>query len=100
RFRQMDLTPMATAILAEMLIAAQPLATAVQRACAAEQRPVTPKLLEAIGRVIEDLAERGAILGGRLEAAPPPDPSPFFRWLYDADAAAGRPGPEEPVAPS
>lgn len=88
RFRQMDLTPMATAILAEMLIGAQPLAAAVQRACDAAGKPPTPKLLEGIGKVIEDLAARGAILGGRLDPEPPPDPSPFFRWLYDAGRAS------------
>jgi hypothetical protein len=103
RFRQMVLTPMATAIVAEMLIEGQPLAAAVRRACTAESKPVTPRLLEAIGKVIEDLAQRGVILGGHRDGPPPPDPSPYFRWLYDAARGASPPASEgagSPPAPS
>ena len=81
RYRQMDLTPLATEILLALLVDAQPLAAAVQGACAALGLQPTPKVVEGTASVLSDLAERGVILGGRsLDPAPRP-PSPHCHWL-------------------
>ncbi|MCA9618535.1 MAG: putative DNA-binding domain-containing protein, partial [Myxococcales bacterium] len=86
RFRQLTLTPLCGAILVRMWRHATPLATAVGEACRAADTAVTPEVITGTAQVLEDLAERGALLGGLVGPAPPP-PSPFAHWLLDGQRA-------------
>jgi len=87
RYRQMDLTPLATSILAGMILDDKPLATAVREACAAHDAAITPEVIEGTSQVLADLAERGAIRGAWVHDVPKPPPSPYLRWLYEVAAA-------------
>lgn len=88
-YRQLELTPLATAIFARMWLDAMPLASAVQAACEAEGVAITAEVIQGTSEVLEDLAARGVALGGR--DAPPPSPSPFCRWLFDPRQPPSRP---------
>ncbi len=77
RYRQLSLTPLATAIL-ERLLEGTPFAEAVREGCHARETTVDSTVIDGTSKVIADLAERGLVLGS---AAHPRPPSPFARWL-------------------
>jgi len=81
RYRQMDLTPLATTILAGMILEHKALASAVQDACAVHEVEITQGVIEGTSRVLGDLAERGAISGSWAGAVPSAKPSLYFEWL-------------------
>lgn len=78
-YRELDLTPLATAILGRLLTGKETFASAVSSACAARGVAVDQEVIDGTSRVLADLARRGAILGAIAEAPPPP--SPYARWL-------------------
>lgn len=83
RYRQLDLTPLATAIFGAAWRRGAPLATAIQQACQARDRTVDQDVIDGTSRVLEDLAERGAVLGGiATTSSDPPAPSPWAHWLF------------------
>lgn len=86
RYRQMDLTPLATSILAGMVLDNKPLAPAVQEACAAHEVDITQEVIEGTSQVLADLGERGAIRGAWATDVPREPPSPYFRWLFKVAA--------------
>ncbi len=61
--RFLELTPLAAEIAARLLDGAR-LGAAVVDACAALSRPVDPAVTGSTAALLEDLMERGAILGG------------------------------------
>lgn len=61
--RYLELTPLAADIL-ERLLAGTPLGAAVTEACNASGAALTPEVLDGTARLLADLAERGALLGG------------------------------------
>jgi hypothetical protein len=70
--RWLELTPLASAILARLL-AGQPLGDAVERACSlAATAPAA--VLPDTARLLTDLGERGVLLGGGISAGSPPAP--------------------------
>lgn len=88
RYRQLDLTPLATAIFGAVWRQGAPLATAIQQACQARGRAIDRDVIDGTSRVLEDLAERGAVLGGiATTSSDPPAPSPWAHWLFGDDAA-------------
>lgn len=78
-YRELDLTPLATAILGRLLGGTETFAEAVLNACAARAVSVDQQVIDGTSQVLADLAERGAVLGATAE--PPPAPSPYARWL-------------------
>lgn len=68
RSRFLDLTPLAGAIL-ENLLAGEPLGPAIVRACSASAHPVDDAVLAGASRLLADLGERGVLLGARDVAA-------------------------------
>ena len=80
--RRLTLTPLATSILALLLIDRAPLADAVRIGCEREGRSIDPSVIEGISGVLADLGDRGALLG-----AGPVGPGKvprWLHWLYDA----------------
>ncbi len=83
RYRQLDLTPLATAIFGAMWRRGVPLAAAVQEACVARGRAVDQGVIDGTSHVLEDLSTRGAVLGGiPTTSSDPPAPSPWAHGLF------------------
>ncbi|MEM1028942.1 MAG: putative DNA-binding domain-containing protein [Myxococcota bacterium] len=82
RYRQMDLTPLATSILTAMHVEQRTLADALRHACGEHQVDITAGVIEGTSQVLADLAERAALRGAWPTPDPDArDPSPHFRWL-------------------
>lgn len=75
RSRFLELTPLASAILARLL-AGDPLAAALQGACAAEKHPLNDDVLGGAARLLADLGERGVLLGARDDMPRPLNAEP------------------------
>lgn len=82
KYRQLDLTRLATAILGGLMIERRPFARAVAEACAALAVGIDQRVVDGTAELMADLAERGVVLGAADPAAPPSHPSPFFAWLF------------------
>ena len=83
QFRQLDLTPLATGILARLL-RGMPFAQAVTLACEARGVAVDQTVIEGTSHVLANLAARGAVLGAAEPLSPENrdrDQPPFFCWL-------------------
>ena len=88
RYRQLDLTPLATAIFGATWRHGTPIATAIQQACEARGRALDQTVIDGTARVLEDLSERGAVLGGiATSSSDPPAPSPWAHWLFQDNAS-------------
>ncbi len=70
------LTPVAAAILGELLVVGRPLGEAVRSGCAMEGRTLDATAIEGISVILEDLQNRGALLGSTAETPPLPP----LRW--------------------
>ena len=63
--RSLKLTPLAAAILRRLLELGETLGQAVRNACREHEVAMDASVLEGTAKLLADLAERGAILGGR-----------------------------------
>lgn len=79
-YRQMNLTPLAFAIMENLMVEGHPFAEAVSRACQARDVVADMEVIEGTSKVLADLAERGVVRGA-IPAGAPTSPSPFFTWL-------------------
>ncbi len=73
RVRRLHLSPVAAAILTELLVHRRPLADAVRLGCAAEACAMSEPVIQGISTILEELGKRGALLGstsGVLPTAP------------------------------
>ena len=83
-YRQLELTPLAAAML-ERLWHGQPLAASIGAACEAQSQPLTQLVIDGISTVLADLNERGVVLGASAVGERLP-PSPWaFRLYRDCD---------------
>jgi hypothetical protein len=85
RFRQLDLTPMATTLLALLLLEHSALGAAIQRACLHHGQALDERVIEGTAQVLSDLAERGVVLGSQPRGEAPPSLSPWASWLFGPD---------------
>jgi uncharacterized protein len=86
KYRQMDLTPLATSIFGAMWREGLSLAEAVQRACATHGRQLGQDVIDGTSTVIEDLSSRGVVLGGMSVTTKRVAPSPWAHRLFSAEA--------------
>jgi hypothetical protein len=82
-FRQLTLSPLATTILARLLLQGDALAAAIRTACREHGQAPDQAVIDGAAHVLSDLAERGALLGPGGESLPDWACSPWRHWLYD-----------------
>jgi len=88
-YRQMTLSPVATTLLASLVLDGAALGDALRQACAEHQLELDQSVVEATATLLADLADRGALLGPASPGADPTDPHPWSRWLAGDQPAGG-----------
>jgi len=79
-FVQLDLTPLAFGLVGHLLDGA-PLAAALRAVCDHQDQPLDRPLVDATAKMLEDLAQRGVLLGPACDESRASGTAPWRAWL-------------------